>query len=286
MDNNEPINDSAKQDSQPDGKPVFADPAEHKSGQGVSRHPKAKLVLVLIFVLLLGVIAGLSYLLSQSNNDTNNNEAVVTQSEDVSDQQNVVTVNSELLEYSDDRGIRFAYPATWGEFVVVQGSETDHLINGFEYSISFDGNQNVVAGYRSSDWEHDPNLGHDGLVSPGVINFAEHRDNVNSYLDQSNVYRDSDGEYAYVQICAEFCTLDHPKTSLSYHVELPMIDNIDAVGFLVYGDVFGYDYTTKDSGYWDFDKIQNADATEFFKDTDSRYLEIVNIAESIKIFNQ
>jgi hypothetical protein len=76
------------------------------------------------------------------------------------------TLPSGFVEITvEELGVRFAYPEAWGAATLKPGPEQKHLIKGNEYIVSFSKNAAVTAGAISKDWEHDPNLGHDGTMS-------------------------------------------------------------------------------------------------------------------------
>jgi hypothetical protein len=133
----------------------------HKSQTGFSP------VHVLLLLILVGIIGFTGWKVydankSASNTDSSapakaNNVAVTPPTQ--------ATIPEGFVEYKNDElGFKFAYPKEWGEVKVEPGAETDHLVSGSEYQLSFSLNASVTAGLKSKDWKHDPNAGHGGIV--------------------------------------------------------------------------------------------------------------------------
>lgn len=147
----------------------------------------------LLIAIVLGIVGFGGYHVWNQNVDdetevteTSHNKVDSSQQED-----NIVTkadsdsVPAGFVEYSNSElNIMFAYPESWGEVVAELGSETDHLIKGNEYLLSFSDNENISAGLKSNDWEHDPLLGHGG--GTGALYYSDRLDNGVDY--QSILY--------------------------------------------------------------------------------------------------
>lgn len=246
-------------------------------------HKKNKALLIISFIVLVLIIAVLSYFLYDAKADSGkityvqNDQSQSEQSSDKSAQENA----SSLAEYrNDEYGFEFSYPKEWGEATLTDGPETAHLVKGSEKLIKFSGNPNVSAGFKSSDWEHDPNMGHGGMAYPGFNGFDQFISNTKEYISAKNIYTDTGTSFTVVNICSESCTPDYPKTLLNSLVKL---DNskIDGVEFYYYGDVLGMDYLDKNS-VWDWDKVNSADASVLMPKTDFRVIQISKISESTK----
>lgn len=255
---------------------------EGNGSSNSKHHPWAMIVLVIVSIILLTIVGFLSVLLSREDRTISNTQEITSAQElEQKDQEEVVEEDASfdaVAEFSNEEVV-FEYPASWGEAVAENGPETDHLIAGSEKLITFSQNPNVRAGYQTTDWEHDPELGHDGLLYPGFLDFSGTVTDYKSYIDSTNVFIEEEGLYGFTSICFEFCSPDHPRTVTQILVDLNS-DSTAGVEFQVYGDVLGTEYKDKEQG-WNSEKIDEADVSELFPATDFRNVLLEQTARSV-----
>jgi hypothetical protein len=208
--------------------------------------------------------------------------------------QNAVTQTPESAETVDelpdgyklfsnpDLGVSFVYPETWGDVSVAPSDEDErkHNATGTWNVLSFSQNDAVTGGLRSKDWTHNE-VGHDGIGQPGAFSLEDSKKS-KEFIKPNTIYADTDNEFAYVSICADFCSTEDPRTQLQYTLSISGNDTYDAIEFYFEGDDLpNSEFYDKDNG-WDYDKISNADPTQYFKKTDSRYLDLQKLIQSVK----
>ncbi len=152
-------------------------------------------------ILVIGIVGYGGWYVWNRNQDNNKQEATDSSQESPSSD----TTQRQLLPenfvsyQSDEIGISFGYPQEWGQVTLSKGPETEHLIKGSEYLLTFSGNADISAGLKSVDREHNPDLGHGGGAGPLYVYYSEDDDPFNRTTHLSTettvLYSESYGSY-------------------------------------------------------------------------------------------
>lgn len=179
------------------------------------RRRNKRMLLTLIFVILLGLVGvGLAadaelidinvpFDFIKKSAPTVEQTAPVTESTDketdgsaneVADQ--YVIPDGYVVYENKDLGFKFTYPKEWGDAKLDKSPESEHLIKGEEFQISFSANENVTVGGATKDREHDPNLGHGGFTYaagftlPGALDSQDSTTTQSEFKDaKSSIFR-------------------------------------------------------------------------------------------------
>ncbi|MBA2279519.1 hypothetical protein H0V99_03735 [Candidatus Saccharibacteria bacterium] len=192
------------------------------------------------------------------------------------------TIPAGFKEYKNEAAsLSFAYPETWGEVIFKQGEEErmKHLTKGSQKILTFSQNDTVVAGIMSVDWTHDPEMGHGGFGEAGIKSLDDAKQ-AKENAPATNIFVDTNTQFAYVTYCADMCS-DVPKTRLLYTVTIPGNTVYEVIQFYQDGDPLGAEFETED-GLTDYEKLEDADLSQLFKKTDSRFLILQQLAGTIK----
>jgi hypothetical protein len=186
-----------------------------------------------------------------------------------------------VLFEAEDEKVSFAYPEAWGVATLKQGEEErmGHLTAGSQKVITFSLNDTVVAGIASTDWTHDPDMGHGGVGEPGVKTMADAK-LVKADINAKNILIDTDDQFAFVTYCADNCS-DTPKLQLQYTMAIESNSDYSVIQFYQFGDDLGTEFFTDD--LVDYEKLDDADLSLLFPATDPLFTTLQKIAATVSI---
>lgn len=203
---------------------------------------------------------------------------------DSDDQENESTEESipeGYTKFSDETvGISFVYPDSWGTATLRPGEEErmGHLTAGSQKIVTFNSYDKLVVGVASTDWTHDPDMGHGGVGEPGVKTLADAKA-VKANIVASNVLVDSATQFAHVTYCADNCS-DTPKLQIHFTTSISGNPTYSVIQFYQDGDALSSDFYT--DGLVDYEKLDSEDLSVLFSKTDPRFTELQKVADSVK----
>lgn len=185
-------------------------------------------------------------------------------------------------------GLHFCYPASWGNASLEETGEQAHAAKGNQYKIVFSRNSSVYGGIMSTDWQHN-DMGHDGGDWAGSMSFAQLQEAKN-YVKAAYVYTDTDEQFAFIDICSEFCQRgDEAYLQLTYGTKIPDNDRFEVVVFyqkVEFGDEFREVDALKDPGnpieYVSIDKVEAADLTKLLPKSDGLFTALQQVANTVR----
>ncbi len=261
-------------------------PDQMPAGPAMSPKGGKKKLLIILAVIVALILAGGAYaLFGMSDKAEAPQQSEQQDTEQTSTEEEAAVGCTEgTTEFAGDNiGVHFCYPASWGNASLEPAREESmgHLTKGSQKVIKFSGNATVVAGLMSKDWTHDEMMGHDGIPDPGHKSLADAK-RAKEYLKASYVYTDTDAQFAYINSCMEFCSDDKPLTRLFWTVIIPGNETYEVIEFYQDGDVLGSEFEDKDFGGVSYEKVEAADLTTKFPKTDSRFVILQQVIESVR----
>lgn len=241
--------------------------------------------LTIISVVLLLLLSGCLVYWFEIKPDSETSQESVKQVQPA-DEEPKTNIPEGFVEYKDEtENISFIYPKAWGDVTVEPGLEEamkGHVVAGSERILKFSGNTSVQAGVKSTNWLHHQDLGHDGRSYPGEISLDTAKSAL-EYVEPSQVYANTDSQFAYVEVCSEFCAEAQPYAQLYYTFTLKGNDKYKTLQFFQKGDIVPDKYFATDFPEKRYDTLIKEVDTEtllsLLPKTDKRFTDIQVIAD-------
>lgn len=285
----EPSNDSAPNQApgliQPEGaQQPSVPPGEQKP---VTPPPvgggSKKLLIILISALVAVLLAGGAYFAFFRGDDEPEASQQTQQETENAEETAEIDCDEGFTEFEGDNiGLHFCYPVAWGDASLEDGEEVamGHLTAGSQKLIKFSRNSTVAAGLMSKDWTHN-DAGHGGVPGQYGYKSLDQAKEAKEHTKPAYVYVDTDSQFAYIRVCAEFCTSGPARIELSYTVRIEGNDTYEVIEFAQAGDDLGQEFYDE-SGGLSQDKIDAADLSLLFKKTDSRFTVLQQVADTVR----